>query len=92
MKTKIEEGSNLPEKKFKAGAVAATVWKNKSEKDGSAFEYRTISFERRYKDNKGEWQSTNSLRVNDLPKAMLVINKAYEYLVLAEQESIEEIY
>ena len=36
------------------------------------------------------WKSTASLRVNDLPKAALVLNKAYEYLVLRSTGMAEE--
>ncbi len=76
---------NRPEKKFSTGAINATVWKNKGlAKTGEPSEYRTISIQRRYKDKDGTWKSTNSLRVNDLPKAALVLNKAYEYLVLRD--------
>jgi len=76
---------NLPEKKFSTGVISATVWNNKAiQKDGQQGEYKTISLQRRYKDKAGIWQSTTHLRVNDLPKAALVINKAYEYLVLRE--------
>jgi hypothetical protein len=76
---------NHPEKKFRAGAICATVWKNQSIKDGKVVEYRTISFDRNYQDTKGEWNTTNSLRVNDLPRASLVLQKAYEYIALKEQ-------
>ena len=79
---------NAPEKKFKAGAVTATVWKNKTEDDK---EYSTVSFERSYKDKNGEWQKTSSLRVNDLPKAAMVISKAYEFLAMSEKGAEEEI-
>lgn len=80
---KIEVKANMPEKKFRAGAVSATVWKNHSEKDGRINEYKTVSFERSYQNDKGEWSTTNSLRSNDLPKAMLVLQKAYEYVALS---------
>lgn len=80
------EENNLPEKKFRAGAITATIWKNTSN-DGES-EFNTISFERSYKDKKDEWQTTNSLRVNDLPKAKLVLEKAYEFLVLKEQTEV----
>jgi hypothetical protein len=79
---KNEVKANTPEKKFRAGTIAATVWKNQSEKDGKTFEYRTVSFERSYQDDKGAWNTTNSLRLNDLPKASLVLMKAYEYIAL----------
>lgn len=79
------EEKNLPEKKFSTGVISATVWSNKAvQKNGQPAEYKTISLQRRYKDKTGKWQSTTHLRVNDLPKASLVLNKAYEYLVLRE--------
>ncbi|MDP2749364.1 MAG: hypothetical protein Q8O89_00860 [Nanoarchaeota archaeon] len=80
---------NTPEKKIKAGAVNATIWKNQAKTnngngDGSFF---TVAIDRRYKDKDGKWQSTTSFRVNDLPRVALVMQKAYEYLVLKEPES-----
>jgi len=87
---KIDNVKNLPEIKFRAGAVTATVWKNQSKKDAEVFEYRTVSFERNYQDKEGEWQTTNSLRINDLPKARLVLQKAYEYVMLKENTPGEE--
>ena len=74
---------NLPEKKFRAGAVTVTVWNNVSKgKLGEPIEYKTVSLERRYKDRNGEWQSANSLRVNDIPKAIAALCSAYSYLVM----------
>ncbi len=73
-----------PVKKFRAGAVSATVWNNPGKEfDGKeAATYSTISLERSYKDKDGAWKTTNSLRINDLPKVAVVVNKAYEFLVL----------
>ncbi len=77
---------NAPEKKFRAGAITATVWANKIQNNsGEEAEYQTISLERNYTDKEGKWHSTNSMRVNDLPKALIVLQKAYEYSVLQEQ-------
>lgn len=92
MKTSTESSGNKPEKKFSTGVITATVWKNNStsKKDGSKVEYKTITLQRRYADKDGVWKSTNSLRLNDLPKASLVLNKAYEYLVLKEQGNSAE--
>lgn len=90
-----EETRNIPEKKFRAGPISATVWRNMTEK-GS---YASVQLSRSYKDASNAWKSTGSLRVNDLPKATVVLNKAYEYLVLKdygtekayETESLAEI-
>ena len=83
-------GKNLPEKKFRAGAISATIWSNQGTKDGKPTTYKTVSLDRNYKDKNDAWQSTNSLRVADIPKAVLVLNKAYEYLALNDTESIDE--
>ena len=74
---------NKPVKKFRAGAVSAAVWENQTEKGSFA----SISLQRSYKD-KEEWKTTNSFNVNDLPKAMLVLNQAFKYLMLKEQPGV----
>ncbi len=84
---------NIPEKKFSTGAVTATVWQNQGKgRNNETVSYRTVSLQRRYKDKNGVWQTANSFRVNDLPKASLVLQKAYEYIVLREQEPASESY
>ncbi len=85
---KISHLGNAPERKVRAGGIVATVWLNKGQNArGEEAEYRTISLERSYKDKDGQWQSTNSFRLNDLPKATAVLQKTYESLVLNEQPS-----
>ncbi len=82
--------NNVPEKKFSTGAISATVWKNPVEtKEGETREFSTVSLQRRYMDKEGEWRTSHTLRINDLPKAALVLNKAYEYLVLREDSEEE---
>ena len=86
------EAKNVPEKKFSTGVITATVWQNQGKsRTGEIVGYRTVSLQRRYKDKNGVWQTANSFRVNDLPKAALVIQKAYEYLVLREKEPAEAV-
>lgn len=77
---------NAPEKKFRASPMTATIWSNEVvSQDGRLTVFRTINLERTYKDKEGKWQKTNSLRVNDLPKAILVLNKAYEFISVKEE-------
>ena len=80
-------GDNLPEMKFRAGAISATVWRNTiTKKDGTQADVRTVKFQRSYKDkDTDQWKNTSSLRATDLPRAVVVLNKAYEYLVLNGQ-------
>lgn len=77
------EAKKMPEKKFRAGSVSATIWLNKGKsKNGDDTEFRNITIERNYRDQDDDWQTTNSFRLNDLPRVALVAQKAYEYLVL----------
>lgn len=84
---KKEMHGNLPEKRFRAGAISATVWHNKGTKaTGEEATYKTISLERNYTDQEGNWHSSNSFRINDLPKVQLLMQKAYEHLIFGEQD------
>ena len=88
-----ENTGNQPEKKFRAGVVSATVWLNQGQnkKTGETSSYRTISLQRGYKDKNDQWQNTNSFRINDLPRAALVLGQAYEFLVTKQDSmSIQE--
>lgn len=84
IKTETVSG-NIPEKKFSTGALSATIWQNQGKsKEGQDISYKTVTFQRRYKDPNGEWQTASSLRINDLPKVSLILQKAYEYIVMKE--------
>lgn len=74
---------NKPEVSFRAGGISASVWNNPGKsKTGEEVVFNTISLQRTYKDKAGEWKHTSSMRINDLPKAALVLRKAYEHIVL----------
>ena len=74
-----------PEKTFKVGAVRASIFRNTIEKNGRSIPLPKVVIEVRYKDKTGQWQGTNSLSLNDLPKAMLALHKAFEYLMEHKQ-------
>ena len=69
-----------PEAKFVVGTVQVAVWEN----DGKEGTFNTISIDRSYKTGE-DWKHTHSLRVNDIPKAILALQKSYEHLALKEQ-------
>jgi len=76
---------NKPETIFKVGAVRAAVFRNTIEKNGQSIQLPKVTIEVRYKDKTGRWQGTNSLSLNDLPKAILALQKAFEYLMEHKQ-------
>jgi hypothetical protein len=80
MKEQNQEGKR-PEKNFKVGAVSAAVWaQTYATRNGRPFEVHRVVIERAYKDAQGEWKNTSSLDFNDIPKAMVALQRAYEYI------------
>lgn len=85
-----DNDKQMPEKKFRAGGVVATVWKNtQKNKEGKDFEVYSINVDRTYKDG-DEFKQTSSMKVNDLPKLALVANEAYAYLNLKDEKPDKE--
>jgi len=77
--------STKPEKEFKAGAVRATIWRNDHlSSDGKVFNSRKVVIERIYRDANQNFKTTGSLAVNDIPKAIVVLEKAYEFLICSD--------
>lgn len=72
------EKENLPEH-VRVGGIEVTIWRNAI---GNGF--ANVTMQRNYKDKNNEWQKTQSLRVNDIPKAVVALQKAYELLVVKE--------
>ncbi|MCR4369436.1 MAG: hypothetical protein NUV67_06030 [archaeon] len=77
--------ADKPVAKFNAGNVKVAVWENAG-KEGRVF--HSISLEKVYKEkDSNEWKSTHSLKPNELPKAILALQKAYEFISLRENAS-----
>ena len=79
-----------PEKRFQCGAIEASIFENEIHQNGKPIKIKKVAFQKRYKSSDGSWKSTSSLDVNDLPKAILALQKAYEYLVLSPEHSEEK--
>jgi hypothetical protein len=56
------ESGKPPIAKLRLGLINANIWERST--DNSVF--YSVSFERRYKDSKGEWHSTTSYNPDDL--------------------------
>jgi hypothetical protein len=76
-----QQTHNKPEKKFRAGGITATVWKNTIKDGDRTFDVRSVNLERSYKDKEGNWQNTNSMRAADLPRAILMLQEAFKFCV-----------
>ena len=70
-----------PEIVFKVGAVRAVIFRNTIQKNDQEIQLPKVVLEVRYKDKTGQWKGTNTLSINDIPKAILALQKAFEYLM-----------
>ena len=75
-----------PEMRFRCGAIEASIFENEIQQNGKAAKIKKVAFQKRYKSSQG-WKTTYSLDTNDIPKAVLVLSKAYEYLVLNPEQA-----
>ncbi len=69
-----------PEKRFKVGACVASVFSNEVDTSDGKIDVKSVSLQRIYKDKDGTFKHTASFKANDIPKAVLALTKAYEYL------------
>lgn len=76
----VEKINNKPVKTYKAGVISLSVWENLSEDNSSVL--KSFSFQRSYKDKDENWQHTSTLRVNDIPKLLYLLNLAYGESIL----------
>ena len=80
-----------PEKRFRCGSCEAAIFENEINRNGKAIKLKKAVIQKRYKNADDEWKSTHSLDKNDIPKMMLVLSKAYEYLTMGEENSDNEV-
>lgn len=81
------QDSQQPVKEFRVGGISTSVWSNESEKDGRIVRRYSVRLKKRYRDRQsGEWKDSDYLFTDDLPRARLVLDKAYEYVALKESE------
>lgn len=72
---------NVPEKRFKIGGITATVWKGVSPKGEVYF---NVQVGKSYKAMDNTWKTTHSLKEYEIPKAMVLLQKAYEYVMMQQ--------
>lgn len=59
----------------------ASVFTNQVQTKDGIKTIKTIQLQKAYMDKNGIFQHTNSLNGDDLPKAIFVLTKAYEYIL-----------
>jgi hypothetical protein len=70
---KASETQKPPVAKLRIGLINANIWQRVTDEDA----FYSVSFERRYRDNDGNWQSTHSYNADDLLILAKLADKAH---------------
>ena len=85
--------ANQPIKKFRISNWEGVVWDNKKEINGTEIEYKTVTISRSFK-KKGEnlWRNEviNNIRLNDIPKMRIILDKLQDFLYFEARELEKE--
>ena len=73
--------ANKPTYTRRLNRVEVAIWKNETE---DAI-WHNVTFQRTYRDEKGEMQNTNNFRMDDLPALAFLAVKAYDQMASADE-------
>ena len=69
-----------PEQSFQHGTCRASIFVNKINKNGKEMNIKKVVVSKRYKTKDGDWKTSSSLDMNDVPKMIAALTSAYMYL------------
>lgn len=78
--------NNSPEKTFRLGNVAATVWRNETQGEKGTREFRTVQLEQRYKEG-DQWKSSNRFTFDQLLRLRVCVESAVDHIGKQEMDS-----
>lgn len=81
--------ANRPIKEFRVRNLSMAIWENEgTSRDGRTVTRHSITLNKRYQDQQsGEWRDSSSFFPDDLPRLRLLLDKAYEHLLLSDGDS-----
>jgi len=85
-KTNTTETAKPPVDRLRMGLLNATIWQRTTEKGA----YYTVSFERRYRDQDGQWKSTHSYDTADLLALAKLADQAHSRILEIEAAATAE--
>jgi len=76
-KKQSTEPAKPPVAKLRLGLLNASIWERTTEKGT----FYSVTFERRYRDSNGEWQSTHGYDANDLLALSKLADQAHSRIL-----------
>lgn len=85
-----QQDKSKPIKDFRAGNIQASIWRNEEDKDGQTVVRYSVRIQKQFRNDDGDYQETNYYFRDDIPRLILVAQKAFEYISLNESKDAEE--
>ena len=85
-----QQNDSKPIKDFRAGKIQASVWRNEVEKDDQTVVRHSVRLQKQFRNDEGDYQETPYYFLDDLPKLILVAQKAFEFITLKESKDAGE--
>jgi hypothetical protein len=79
-----------PVKTFRCGNMRASVWRNKSNKDGRIIARHSVRIQKRFRKGDGSYETTDCLFPDDLPRLVTVAQEAFKFICLKDGKASEE--
>lgn len=79
-----------PVKRFRSGDCSASIWENIHEKNGRSIALYSIRFQRRYQDDSGKWNHTESFNAGSLGNLLALILLANSFCNGKGDSELEE--
>lgn len=85
----MSQQNNKPIKSFKAGSIEASVWKQKVDRNGQTVTRHSVRIQKQFLKD-GSYEKTDYYFRDDLPKLILVAQKAFDFIALRASADAEE--
>ena len=85
-----QQDKSKPIKDFRSGNIQASIWRNEVDKDGQTVVRHSVRIQKQFRNDEGDYQETNYYFRDDIPKLILVAQKAFEFISLSESKEAEE--
>jgi hypothetical protein len=85
-----QQNNSKPIKDFRSGGVQASIWRNEVEKNGQTVVRHSVRIQKQFRKEDGNYEQTEYYFRDDLPKLILVAQKAFEFISLKESKDAEE--
>ena len=75
----------MPIIQFRCHNIQASVWRNEIVKDGQIKIRLSTRLEKSYRKSDGSYADTNQYFPHELPQAILLLQRCYEYMILSSE-------